>query len=172
MLLLTTFNIADRTDMYRTVIKWYLANTTYSMIVVDSFGSGFNISNPRLHYVIYNQSEFTIFPFRFKSNSEAMALAQVREKAWGFMKGFKYVVKLTGKYIIPTLTQELNKIPKRTHWILQNRTGKPFRVNTELFGVRVNKWNDTTARLQRVILAYMLEIRLGYILVADGYFYH
>ena len=169
-----TYNTPDRTDMYYNTLNWYVHNSTFELVVVDSFGVGFNISHPRVHYCVYNQSNHKIHWWRFKSNSELLSLQMATDQYHELFDRFEYVVKMTGKYVLPDLKYELDKIPVNgdIDWIIQSREGKAFRVTTEVFGVKSTMWNSTLHRLKTSIPAWMVEIRMGYILVADGYFYH
>uniref|UniRef100_A0A7S0H3W1 Uncharacterized protein n=1 Tax=Amorphochlora amoebiformis TaxID=1561963 RepID=A0A7S0H3W1_9EUKA len=153
-LLLTTHNAPNRHDVYSPRIQWWLDNSNFAIYVVDSTNNSFSkITVPRNH-----TSPFKVFHFdqnqltskeealhrKFtlkKSSSfyELVSLQRAGQKFGSELRQYLYVIKLTGKYVVPSLSHHLFNITRakgrKPMLMVQGRRKDHDRmIPSELFG--------------------------------------
>lgn len=150
-ILLTTFNLENsRTDVYEKTIRWWCENTPFQIYVTDPLNKNFNeIENEfnQLKVCRFNQSKYN---GNNSSDYELHSILMVLKKFSEIEQEDGYLIKLTGKYILPNFLEEINTIPNETDIILQNRTSEYFNFkfqNTELIGFRNNLIASCTLEL-------------------------
>ncbi|GAB5359928.1 hypothetical protein AAMO2058_000584200 [Amorphochlora amoebiformis] len=126
-LLITTFNDADtRNSLYVPRIQWWLENTQFSLYIVDSGNHKFSglklkhlTKRPKPHFLHFDQAKLTTHEQKVlsshgdseaKSVYELISIQRVGQRYGSELKKFDYIIKLTGKYVLPTLSQSLDHV--------------------------------------------------------------
>lgn len=122
-LLLTTYNEYNRTPMYTDVINWWLNNSNFKIFVIDSYGRGFpHITNERVSVFSFDQSKY----FSKSHNIGQYELFALWKGIlhWGnLFNEYDYIIKLTGKYRLPSLVSQLNAVNNNTYDIILQHAG-------------------------------------------------
>lgn len=122
-LLLTTYNEYNRTPMYTDVINWWLNNSNFKIFVIDSYGRGFpHITNERVSVFSFDQSKY----FSKSHNIGQYELFALWKGIlhWGnLFNDYDYIIKLTGKYRLPSLVSQLNAVNNNTYDIILQHAG-------------------------------------------------
>jgi len=172
--LLTTYNTAEREAMYTKRLQWWLRETKLPIFVVDSAGRGFPQSLSKIRnfkQLTFNQEDI-LGDYVDSTIGELLSL----KRAWQTFKNdwsrFDYVVKVTGKYVLPDLQIEMQKVTKGNSFIIEHFTDHPDAgylrwVNTEFLGFNVAQMGKLLDTLGRSSGA--LEDRLGRMLITDQY---
>lgn len=140
-LLLLMYNVENRKEMYRDVIKYYVEELKFpknNLFIVDSSGNGIEESCVyKSNQLVYNQDDYKdyinkLIPRKGPSKYEIPALIFAARK-FDFSP-FKYVIRLTCKYKIPEL-YTINDITGDSVLLLQNKIGEEGQ-HSEIFGIQ------------------------------------
>lgn len=165
-LLLCTYNEPTRTAMYEDVISWWMKHSCFDIYVVDSY------NKPFTHPIEYGCKMVHFDQTKCgkdyqPGNSTALELLSLREALQCFSdywsSNYSYVIKLTGKYTLPTLEETLLKyIDKDTDLMIQNKANGPYQ-HCEMVVYKADKMTDIVNALQRETLTnnVILEHALG-----------
>lgn len=119
-LILTTHANEDNFFMYNRVVNWWLSKTPVNIYVVNSSTFPLQLEDhERLTVVSFDQTKvdrrLKNWPEYYKTSlptlGEALSLAAVSKVMSHEIRDYKYVVKLTGKYILPDLPVALHELP-------------------------------------------------------------
>lgn len=135
-ILLTAHLTDDNIDMYLLRIKRWLAETPFDIYFVDSGNRGFNISHPRFHPFLFDQTRESYYSIH-KGNLTMLEKMSIQKSLAYFQldKKYEYIYKITGKYFIPNWLI-LTQIPKNTEFVIQHRfDSEKSHQNSELFAV-------------------------------------
>jgi len=174
--LLTTYNTRDRELMYTKRLHWWLNKTMLPIYVVDSSGHGFSpsFSNIRsFKQVQFNQTRFLKGNWG-STEAELLSLKQAWEAFQDDWSKLDYVVKVTGKYVLPGLQSEMKKIHTGNSFIIQQSTDHPESghlrwVNTECLGFNAARMGELLEMLATDKRAAALEEKLGQSLMTGRY---
>ena len=120
-LLLTTFNIPERTTMYNETLNWWLENSEFDIFIVSSYVNNFKVYNPahnkRVNIHLFQQPNNILLPdwHSYKPTSteaEILSITEIYSKFNYKLLKYKYIVKLTGKYRLPDYVKLLDKMTK------------------------------------------------------------
>lgn len=117
-----------RRSFYERALKFYLEKTELPVLVVESTGIGFpNFDNPRLKQHVFKiaKDHGTITLMEVESLQAAYAA--------NLFAGCRLVIKVTGKYVLPTLEEQLSKVPEDVEIVYQHARATN-RQNSEVFG--------------------------------------
>jgi len=128
VLLLTTYNEPARTEMYAKRIEWWLRETTLPIYIVDSYDR----STPFPAYLRsirdFQEHHFTqdlrdpLFAHSAPSTAgELLSLRQAFERFGGEWARYDYVMKCTGKYVLPSLASAVAAVPRGSAFVVQSR---------------------------------------------------
>jgi len=173
--LLTTYNTEDREAMYVARLQWWLKETKLPIFVVDSAGRGFSpsISTHRsFKQLKFDQTNVLGFDVG-STEGELLSLKRAWEAFQGDWSRYDYVVKVTGKYVLPDLQFEMRKVNKGNSFILENFSDHPevgyLRwVNTELLGFNAAHMGDLLEKLANNE-GGTLEDKLGQMIMTHQY---
>ena len=101
----------ERIKLYEKVIKFYLENTDFEIYCVESSGNFFNIEHERFNFISCD-----INNINSSSQGEIKSILYAYEyfkKEWK-RKNMKYIVKITGKYILTELSHWVDKKEVKT----------------------------------------------------------
>lgn len=126
-----------RIKWYTDAINKYLETTNLQIRVIESSGYDFSIEHER-----FKQHSFVTSIDR--ENIEPTSIIQTRREAESILKayesgildGFDIVVKITGKYYVPELEQEISKIPNDCGIIYQQSKLSETSQSSEIFGFK------------------------------------
>jgi hypothetical protein len=113
-------------------INKYLEKTNLHIRVVESSGYEFPIDHER-----FKQHTFTSTidkNINFPTNGEIESIVKADES--GILDGFDMVIKITGKYYVPELENELSKIPSDCGIVYQHGVYEENATNSEIFGCK------------------------------------
>lgn len=128
-----------RIKWYTDAINKYLETTNLQVRVVESSGYKFPIEHERLkQYAFTSTLDKGI---GFPTRGEAESILKVNES--GILDDFDTIIKVTGKYYLPELEEEINNIPGNAGIIYQNIKDDSLKSNnSEIFGFRREYTND------------------------------
>jgi hypothetical protein len=138
-LLLTTHNTENMEDIYIDVIKWWVKNSSFDIYVVNSSGKYFNtfFDNNRVTVFTFDQDEYTT-----KGNNstdyELLSIKKILKNIPSILTDYTMLLKITGKYKLPSLENLIDKIPQHIDIIFQNNSGR-YTQNTEVIGFKTDK---------------------------------
>ena len=142
VLLLTTYNTKENQNIYVNNIKWWLENSLFDIYVVNSSGKDFNehLNSNRLKIFTYDQYNYAP---KGKSTTyyELLSIKKIIEHFPSIVNDYTMIIKLTGKYKLPSLENEVKKIPQYIDIIFQNNRCH-LNQNTELIGFKSEKILD------------------------------
>lgn len=173
-ILLTTYNAEDREAMYTMRLQWWLSMTELPIYVVDSAGRGFPPSLSKIRsfkQLKFDQKE--VFGDRMDSTlGELLSMKHAWEAFQKDWSRFDYIVKVTGKYVLPDLQSAMQKVSKGNSFIIEHYTdhadaGHLRWVNTEFLGFNAALMGKLLEELANNKNA--LEDRLGQMLVTGNY---
>jgi hypothetical protein len=126
--------------MYQKSIKMWLNQTPYIIIVVENSGYHFPIKHKRL--VIISTKMLIPNDCKFRSSfgeakSIDFAIQKIKNKT--FYINSTHILKVTGKYFLPHIDLELQKLTNGFHLYLQKRRYYYFGSswqNSEYFGIQ------------------------------------
>mgnify|MGYP004059877225 CR=1 FL=1 len=135
--------------MYARALKWWIENSSFDLLVLDSSGRGvprvaelqvprlaqFNV--PRLHVFSFDQRCCKPPPGPKPTNWELLALSTLCRERASLLLRYDLVVKVTGKYRVPGLPAALEAAGRsRARYVIQ-ASPRTIRSNhCELFGAR------------------------------------
>jgi len=145
-------NDAHRQQMYVDRVRWWMHNSSFPLTVVESSGKGLpDLSSeygasPRLRLVVFDQltemkkrgMPTVTTSVSFRSSAERLELLKAFEEDRA-LRAAPLVLKLTGKYVLPTLETEVARLPADVSIVLQRHDETtdgvgPGSTNSELFG--------------------------------------
>lgn len=136
-----------RIRWYTDSIHKYLENTKLHVRVIESSGYEFPIEHER-----FKQYSFKSTLEREKINrdiipthTEAESILKANES--GILDGFDLVVKITGKYYVPELAEEISKVPEDCGIVYQNSKSSENSQNSEIFGFKKEYINDIFTKM-------------------------
>ena len=106
-ILLTTYNIPEKTTIYNKVLNWWLDNSKFDIHVVSSHINNFTINDKknitRVFFHLFEQPHDILLPkwhshTKTSTSAEELSLNEVYNKFNNNFLKYKYIVKLTGKY--------------------------------------------------------------------------
>lgn len=159
-LLLCTYNVEQRRDMYHTIIRWWMKNSKFDIYIVDSSNNEFDKdieeSCKTFHF---DQYDVRYGGDDMKCSSTLTEVLSLREvhKVFGeeWENNYDYIIKLTCKYTLPELEKQCNAIKNRDNiMLIQNRGG----ANTELLIIRSDKFGELVEEFYK--MDSILEHRL------------
>ena len=128
-----------RIKWYTETIKKYLETTNLQIRVVESSGYEFPIEHERLKQFVFS-SELDK-SFGFPSRGESESIIKVNES--GILDDLDIIVKITGKYYLPDIEEEINNIPENAGIMYQNIKEDPTKfIASEIFGFKRKYIND------------------------------
>jgi hypothetical protein len=141
-LLLTSYNTEHMEDKYVNVIKWWIKNSSFDIYVVNSSGKDFNTSfdNNRVTVFTFNQDMYTT-KGKSSTHYELLSIMKILEKIPSMLTDYTMILKVTGKYKLPTLEKLVEQIPQSVDIIFQNKRNH-ISQNTELTGFKSDKIID------------------------------
>lgn len=160
-LLLCTYNVGNRKDMYQDVIRWWMKNSSLDIYIVDSsnniFDDDIEKSCKTYHF---NQADYTSnrgcsTTFEFVSYIQALILF---EKEWN--TNYDYIIKLTCKYTLPSLESILTEITDSSNDLFVQNIYDSSHTNTEIFIVKSTQFSTIVNDLRSVTPHCCLEARL------------
>jgi len=130
-------NEQERIKMYNEVINNYLNNTSINIYIVNSSGYNFPEFKNNSRIFIYSYVQENKYVRNPSSYHEATSII----KAFDYfnLNKFQYIIKITGRYFIPTINEVISKIPLGTELIFQNKDNSfilTFYQNSEIFGCK------------------------------------
>jgi hypothetical protein len=140
LLLTTCVNVRDekekRIKWYTDAINKYLENTNLQIRIVESSGYEFPISHDRLRQYSFITSieREKLLPELVPTRCEAESILEANKS--GILDGLDIIVKITGKYYVPELEEEINKIPDDCGIIYQHGKFSETGQNSEIFGFK------------------------------------
>ena len=124
-------NAKEREKMYINIINLWLSKTNFKIVVVENSGHNFNIKNERLELIsfTYPKKDKNILDKMEAKGQHEMYSISYACKNSTFINNCNYVIKITGRYFIPSLENILNKnlndkinfIRQSTIWRNMNR---------------------------------------------------
>ena len=149
-ILLTTYNEKSRTEMYLKRINWWIENSDLDIYIVDSSNNGFpTIKSDRVKICKFDQNKY--IKNLTSTTGELISMDQCAKKFKNDFKKYKYIIKITGKYILPDLDSYIkNSVSNKSNYdfILQNNKNGIFQ-NTECIGFRASKFGKIIKNLQK-----------------------
>ena len=106
-LLIGTYNVDKRQQMYSDIIHWWMTNSSFDIFVVDS--SNNNLSDDiesKCKVLHFDQSIHT----KCTGSSTVLELLSLNQAYHTFQ--YDYVIKLTGKYTLPKLQEVCERMRK------------------------------------------------------------
>ena len=140
-IILTTYNELSRKEMYSSRIEWWINNTSLPIYVVDSSNNGFPEliekykSLDRLHIFVFDQTKYIRSKRFHQTKYEVLSLKMAYEHFEKEWQKYTCIIKITGKYVLPDLENELKEIPFKNDLILQYRHKLNWQ-NTEILGIK------------------------------------
>lgn len=149
-ILLTVYNEPAREQLYHSRITWWETAIAppNSLFIVDSFGET-PATRAQTHVLSFSQR--VMLPLRppvtkySSSTYELFALKKVLDTWRDTLLSHDYVVKVTGKYVLPDLLSWLGSLQLTSDLLLQRRLG-----NTEVVGIRCGIVSSVVDRLTRI----------------------
>lgn len=166
-LLLCTVNTEERRSMYEDVILWWLDHTpTFDLFIVDSTTNSFH---PRIESECricrFDQTVLPNYEQIKKQTTplEIYALQQAHNHFASEWSSYTYVIKLTGKYKLPTLHTVLESVMKddSIDRFVQS-IHSPNWQNTELLVVKTSLFQNMLNFLKVYDDGILAEIRFHY----------
>jgi hypothetical protein len=159
VVLLTTYNEASRTRMYEKRLMWWLSNCTLPIYVVDSYNAPFSehLKSIRKFREYHFDQTSVLGPgpktAYEKTRSEILSLKnafQVFKDEWAH---YDYVLKITGKYVLPTLPSAFATMSKGSAFIVQSdhydlSSSRPGWVGTECLGFDAKRMGELIAEIE------------------------
>ena len=132
-LLICTYNVEKRQQMYSDVIHWWMTNSSFDIFIVDSSNNKFSDDIESKCKVLHFDQSIHTKCTGSSTVLELLSLNQAYNTFQNDWKEYDYLIKLTGKYTLPKLTEVLKKsvVDKNNHLICQSRKTKNNQ-NTEL----------------------------------------
>ena len=135
-ILLTIYNEPAREQLYQSRIKWWEATVSppNSLFIIDSFG---NSPTTLAQTQVLSFSQKVAIPLKppvtkySSSTYELFALKKALNTWRDALLSHDYIIKVTGKYVLPDLLSWLSSRQLTSDLILQRRLG-----NTEVVGMR------------------------------------
>lgn len=146
LLLSCCVNVRDEKDRrikwYTDAINKYLETTKLQIRAIESSGYEFPIKHERFkQYTFTSTLDKSV---NFPTRGEAESILKADES--GILDGFDMIVKITGKYYVPELEEEISKIPDDCGIVYQN--GKDEVSNwSEVFGFRKEYINEIFGKM-------------------------
>jgi hypothetical protein len=122
-LLICTYNVEKRQQMYSDVIHWWMTNSSFDIFIVDSSNNKFSDDiESKCKVLHFDQSIHT----KCTGSSTVLELLSLNQAFNTFQddwKEYDYVIKLTGKYTLPKLQEVLKKsvVNQNNHLICQSK---------------------------------------------------
>lgn len=125
----------QRIPMYQKVIQQWLDLTSLPIFVIDSSGYSFPDIQPheRLHIEKFHLPQW-IVDTNCSSFYEGYSIMHTFKTQ---LNNYDLVIKVTGRYFLPTLEQEINGLPKDVDIVYQHTQNPRIKwQNTEIFGFK------------------------------------
>jgi len=150
-LLLTTFNEPKRTDMYAKRLEWWLRETGLPIYVVDSANFSFppGLEQIRDFRVLhFNQSQVTggTVPRGGKTGYELLSLKMAYQAFKDEWAQYDYVLKVTGKYVLPDLEAYMSAVNPNTDFVIQTIPWDG--IGTECIGFNSQRMMDLLLEIE------------------------
>ena len=117
-------NSEERKQMYEEIIKLWLKNTNFKIVVVENSGSNFNLEkNKNLEIISFTYPEkdkIILDKLEAKGQHEIYSIQYACNNS-KFIKDSDYVIKITGRYFIPKLENLINKLVNNQDCIRQSQ---------------------------------------------------
>ncbi len=137
-------NSNERKVMYEEIIKLWLKNTNFKIVVVENSGSNFNLEkNKRLEILSFTYPEKDkklLDKYEAKGQHEMYSI-QYACKNSKFIKDCDYVIKITGRYFIPEFEKIINKLLLNQDCIRQSQIWRNMN-RCEIVGCHKKLIND------------------------------
>jgi len=160
--LLTTYNEPQRTEMYAKRLDWWLTQTMLPLFVVDSYNRKFPEEGQTRfrQFRVHHFDQFPILgppPFGGSTISELLSLKEALKAFQNEWEQYDYVVKVTGKYILPDLVALMANIDKGKDFIVEasafslnaNTNPNPGWVGTECITFNTKKMGELVAKIEQ-----------------------
>ena len=117
-------NSEERKQMYEEIIKLWLKNTNFKIVIVENSGSNFNLEkNKNLEIISFTYPEkdkIILDKLEAKGQHEMYSIQYACNNS-KFIKDSDYVIKITGRYFIPKLENLINKLVNNHDCIRQSQ---------------------------------------------------
>ena len=124
-------NAKEREKMYINILNLWLSKTNFKIVLVENSGYNFNIKNERLELISFTypkKDKVLLDKMEAKGQHEMYSISYACKNST-FINNCDYVIKITGRYFIPSLENILNKnlndkinfIRQSTIWRNMNR---------------------------------------------------
>jgi len=179
-LLLTTYNEPTRTKMYEQRIRWWLSESTLPIYVVDSYNLPFSeglMSIRKFREYHFDQTQVLGTPPRGGSTGgEILSMKKAFDVFKAEWAQYDYVVKITGKYVLPTLTSAFATVSKGSAFIVQSshydlQSSRPGWVGTECLGFDAKRMGELLAAIE-VQHPPPIESKVASLLWDGGHYSH
>jgi hypothetical protein len=132
-LLIGTYNVEKRQQMYNDVIHWWMNNSSFDIFIVDSSNNKFSDDIESKCKVLHFDQSILTKCTGSSTILELLSLNQVYNAFQDNWKEYDYIIKLTGKYTLPKLQEVLKKsvVNKNNHLICQSKKNANMQ-NTEM----------------------------------------
>jgi hypothetical protein len=142
-LLLTTYNSKEMEHIYINTIKWWIENSNFDIYVVNSSGKFFDLDFDcdRLTIFTFNQDDYAI-PGKSTTYYELLSIRKILEYIPSILVKYTCIIKLTGKYRLPSLEKMIRKIPQNIDIIFQHIHIGKYSQNTEVIGFKSDQILD------------------------------
>ena len=136
-------------------MDWWRTHTRFPLFVVDSSGHGFQMDG--IQECVFTQEAETVWT---PTDSELVSLRRAERHFRTEFAQFDYVVKITGKYVLPSLASNLDQLPVVDLILQSEESNQYFQIqSSEVVGFRTATMAATLAALDTKNQS-MLESRL------------
>jgi len=179
VVLLTTYNEPSRTEMYAKRIQWWLSETTLPIYVVDSYNAPFpeHLKSIR-KFREYHFDQIPVLgdpPDGGSTPAEILSMKNAFEVFKDEWAQYDYVVKITGKYVLPSLTSEFAKLSRGSDFVVQsagyNIWSWPGWVGTECLGFNAKRMGELLEEIE-VQEPLPIESKVAMLLISQGHYSH
>lgn len=154
IVLLTTYNEPSRSQMYEKRLEWWLSQTTLPIYVVDSYNAPLagNLTSFRKFREHHFDQTLVLGtpPAGGSTPAEILSMKNAFEAFKDDWAHVDYVVKITGKYVLPTLTSALATVSKGSDFIVEfsNYNMQSPWVGTECLGFNAKRMGKLLAEIE------------------------
>lgn len=133
-------NSEERKQMYEGIIKLWLKNTNFKIVVVENSGSNFNLEkNKNLEIISFTYPEkdkLILDKLEAKGQHEMYSIQYACNNS-KFIKDSDYIIKLTGRYFIPAFEKIITKLILNQDCIRQSQKWRKMN-RCEIVGCQKN----------------------------------
>ena len=104
-------NTKEREKMYINIINLWLSKTNFKIVVVENSGHNFNIKNEKLELISFTypkKDKVLLDKMEAKGQHEIYSISYACKNST-FINKCDFIIKITGRYFIPSLEDILNK---------------------------------------------------------------